>query len=167
MNGRPKITVRREVRGLGVDRSMDSVVKKAAEQAIRSECEDTRFEITVTYTDNSSIRELNSQFRNIDSATDVLSFPMLDFKDGVPTADFSDERDPDSGYLYLGDVVISAPRAREQAEEYGHSQEREFAFLTVHSVLHLLGYDHEQDDNGRLVMESKQKKVLDDLGIVR
>ncbi|MFW5630674.1 MAG: rRNA maturation RNase YbeY [Acetivibrio ethanolgignens] len=126
-------------------------------------------EVNVVLTDNEEIHRVNKEFRNIDQPTDVLSFPMLEYE--VPgNFDFLEERDdcfhPESGELLLGDIMISVERALEQAVEYGHSLEREMAFLTVHSVLHLCGYDHMEEEE-RLIMEEKQRLILDKLRITR
>ena len=126
--------------------------------------------VNVLLTDDANIREMNREHRNIDKATDVLSFPMLEY---VTPADFSmvEEEpdiyaDPETGDLVLGDIVISLERAEAQAAEYNHSVRRELAFLVAHSMLHLCGYDH-MDDAERLVMEQKQEEILGRLGITR
>ena len=121
-------------------------------------------------TDSEGIRELNASYRGIDSATDVLSFPGLDF-DKPSDFDISDDRkadcmDPESGELVLGDIVLNADRIFSQAEEYGHSVKREMAFLLAHSCLHLCGYDHMTEEEEK-VMFSKQEAVLESLGITR
>ena len=128
-------------------------------------------EIGLTITDDDGIHELNRQFRGIDSPTDVLSFPNISFeKEGDFSVVESDQKpdliDPESGKLMLGDIVINEKRVRDQALEYGHSQKREFAFLVAHSMLHLCGYDHMEEDEAR-VMEAKQEEVLNSLGITR
>ena len=129
-------------------------------------------EVNLTITDNEGIHGVNKEFRDVDAPTDVLSFPVLEF---VNPGDFSPfEEEPDSALDYdydtdkvmLGDILISKDRVISQAEEYGHSEKREFAFLVAHSMLHLLGYDHMTDEDAK-VMEEKQKKYLDELGIVR
>lgn len=121
-------------------------------------------EISVTLVDNEAIRKINNEQRGIDKATDVLSFPMLEFDaDGTACAEY----EMDGGCVMLGDIVISMERAREQSEEYGHSFIREIAFLTAHSMLHLLGYDHVDDEEGERIMCEKQEKVLNSLGIRR
>lgn len=128
--------------------------------------EDCNFDaqISITLVNNEVIREINNEQRQIDKATDVLSFPMLEF-DEEGNADGEYEADGD--FIVLGDIVISMERAREQAREYGHSLKREVAFLTAHSMLHLLGYDHVDDEEGERVMIEKQNKVLNSLGITR
>ena len=126
-------------------------------------------EVNLLLTMNEQIHEMNMEFRGIDRATDVLSFPMTEFPSPADYAylDTDDSSfDPETGELMLGNIVISKERAKEQAEEYGHSVEREFAFLIAHSMLHLLGYDHMEDEE-RLVMEKKQREVLEMLGITR
>lgn len=125
--------------------------------------------VNLLLTMNEEIREINKNFRNIDLATDVLSFPMVDY-DMAGDFSFLEEAeecfDPDSGELLLGDIVISKEKVIAQAEEYGHSQEREFAFLIAHSMLHLFGYDH-MEEKERLEMEQMQKEILDKLCIRR
>ena len=126
-------------------------------------------EVELILTDPENIRTMNREHRNIDRETDVLSFPMIPFE---KPADYSviDEKDEyfdlDTDELLLGDVMISVDRVYSQAQEYGHSIEREFSFLFAHSMLHLLGYDHMTPEEAA-VMEKKQAKALDDLGITR
>lgn len=127
-------------------------------------------EVSVILTDNEAIREINRQHRDIDSATDVLSFPLIDY--GTP-ADFDHVEDavedyfnPETGELMLGDIVISVDKVEEQADKYGHSQTRELAFLVAHSMLHLFGYDH-MEDGEREQMEERQRKILETRGYTR
>ena len=127
-------------------------------------------EINVLITDNEDIRQINQEYRNIDSPTDVLSFPMIEYES---PSDFDhleeeayDSFNPETGELLLGDIVVSVDKVFEQAEKYGHSIERELAFLIAHSMLHLFGYDHMQDEE-RLVMEQKQEEILSRRGYVR
>lgn len=125
-------------------------------------------EVELILTDPENIRTMNREHRNIDRETDVLSFPMVDYPspasfDFLETEEGDDCFNPDSGELMLGDIVISVARARAQAEEYGHSLRREFAFLVAHSMLHLLGYDHMTPEEAA-VMEAKQEEVLQRLG---
>lgn len=120
-------------------------------------------EISITFTDNDGIRDINREYRNIDRATDVLSFPMLEFEGGEADAEYETE----NGLVMLGDIVISTERAAEQAKNLNHSLRREMAFLTAHSMLHLLGYDHVDDEEGEKIMIEKQNTVLDGLGITR
>lgn len=127
-------------------------------------------QVNLLITDNAGIREINREYRQVDAPTDVLSFPMIMF---LKEADFSvveeneaDYFDPESGELLLGDIIISADKVKEQAEKYGHSVKREFAFLIAHSMFHLCGYDHMSEEEAQ-VMEEKQEAVLSDLGITR
>lgn len=126
-------------------------------------------EVNVTIVDNDAIKEINSEQRNIDKSTDVLSFPLIDYD---VAGDFSKCEDdysyfnPDTGELMLGDIVISYDKVISQSQEYNHSKKREIAFLTAHSMLHLFGYDHMVDEE-RLEMEDMQNKILDKLGITR
>ncbi len=126
-------------------------------------------EVNLLLTMDEQIHEMNLQFRGIDRPTDVLSFPMVDYqKPGE--FDFLEECDeyfhPETGELMLGDIVISKEKVLIQAEEYGHSPKREFAFLIAHSMLHLSGYDHIEDEE-RLIMEKMQKEILEKLDILR
>ncbi len=126
-------------------------------------------EVSVTLTDEESIRSINKEFRNIDSATDVLSFPMIDYPapgDFSRLDDSYDIFDPETGEAMLGDIVLCVPRIYSQAEEYGHSVKREYAFLIAHSMLHLLGYDHMEEDE-RVEMEARQDEILTSMNITR
>lgn len=126
-------------------------------------------EVNLLLTMNKEIQEMNAEFRQIDKATDVLSFPMIDFET-IGDFDFLEEDDSyfncDTGEMMLGDIVISKEKVIAQAEEYGHTIKREYAFLIAHSMLHLLGYDH-MEEQERLEMEKKQKEILEQLGITR
>lgn len=128
---------------------------KAIRRALKSEGFGRNAEVSLTFTDDEGIRALNAEYRGKDSSTDVLSFPIFDedYGDGMPAA--------------LGDIVISLERAYAQAREYGHSLEREVAFLCVHSVLHLLGYDHEKGQKDENEMFEKQERVLEEMGLSR
>ncbi len=127
-------------------------------------------EVNLTLVDNEHIQKINKQHRGIDKVTDVLSFPMLELP---APSDFSHVEDaieenfnPDSGELLLGDIVLSVEKVIEQANSYGHSEIREYAFLILHSMLHLFGYDHETNEE-RLQMEARQRQILETLGITR
>lgn len=126
-------------------------------------------EVNLLLTMNDEIQQMNREFRAIDRPTDVLSFPMIEYE---VAGDFSFLEDydacfhPESGELMLGDIVISKEKVIAQAEEYGHSVEREYAFLIAHSMLHLFGYDH-MEDNERVVMEAKQREIMSLLHITR
>lgn len=142
---------------------MTDMIKSVCEAVMAEEECGFDAQISVTLTDNERIRELNREYRGIDRATDVLSFPILDFYGDEADARF----DYDGDAVMLGDIVISLERAKEQAEEYNHSLRREIAFLTAHSMLHLLGYDHVDDEEGEKIMREKQDKVLNSLNITR
>ena len=116
-------------------------------------------EVSVTFVDDEGIRELNKKFRNMDKPTDVLSFPLLDYE-GESEEPFFDELCHN-----LGDIVISLERAMAQANEFGHSFEREVAFLTAHSMLHLLGYDHELSEEDDADMRARQNDIMERLGL--
>ena len=155
-----------------IDFDYEELLSGVIEAAVASEKCLYDCEVNLTLTDNEGIRRLNQEFRELDVPTDVLSFPMVDYE--MP-GDFSHLDTPDaknqyfnleSGELLLGDIVISLERAVEQAKEYGHSLERELAFLTAHSMLHLMGYDHIEDEE-REIMEQKQEQILQSLGITR
>lgn len=127
-------------------------------------------EVNLTLTDNAGIWAINKAYRGMDCPTDVLSFPLLSYDS---PGDFSflenesdDDFNPDTGEALLGDIIISVDKVKEQAINYGHSQEREFAFLITHSMLHLFGYDHMEPDEAK-VMEDKQRQILEELQITR
>ena len=144
-------------------KELENAVKSVCEAVLSEEECDFDAEISLTLTDDESIREINREHRGIDKPTDVLSFPMLEFDGDC----YDVEEEPDSGLVVLGDIVISMERAAAQAEEYGHGLKREVAFLTAHSMLHLLGYDHVDDEEGERVMREKQDKILNGLNITR
>ena len=131
------------------------LVRRAILATLEYEDVEVDLEVSVTFTNNEGIRELNREYRNIDRATDVLSFPQINYDEGEDISD---------GEM-LGDIVISLERAREQAEEFGHSFERECAFLCAHSTLHLLGYDHELSDEDDADMRRRQSEIMKKLGL--
>lgn len=149
-----------------------AILEKVIEQTLLQEQCPYECEVNLTFTDDDGIREINREFRELDIPTDVLSFPMVDYEAPADFAILETEEaavmyfNPETGELLLGDILISVERAREQAAEYGHSLKREICFLTAHSMLHLLGYDH-MEDSERLVMEKKQEQILSSLGITR
>ena len=138
---------------------MEQLIEMCTRAALEEEQIDEDAQVSVTLVDNEAIREINNEHRGIDKATDVLSFPLGD-EDSFDT-------DPETGAILLGDIVISLERARDQAEEYGHSYRREVAFLITHSLFHLLGYDHVDSEEDEKLMFGKQDKVLEKLGITR
>lgn len=148
----------------------EETARAVAEQVLQTEGCPYEAQISLLLTDDEGIRRYNRDFRGMDRPTDVLSFPNVEY--GAPS-DFqaaegpeADCFDPESGELVLGDIVISVEKAVSQAEEYGHSVKREFAFLTAHSMLHLCGYDHMEAAEAA-VMEEKQRLVLKELNITR
>lgn len=150
--------------------SVEDTVRLVCEAVLEEEACPYEVQVNVVLTDNEGIRETNREARGIDSPTDVLSFPNVNFeREGVFDIDENREADcfdPDTGELILGDIMISVDKAEEQSREYGHSLRREFAFLVAHSMFHLCGYDHMQEQEAA-VMERKQAKILEDLGITR
>ncbi len=145
------------------------IAKKVCQAVLDEEAFPYECEISLTLTTEDAIHEMNQQFRDIDRSTDVLSFPMIDYPgpgDFSHLTDESDIFDFDTGEAMLGDIVLSIPRVISQADEYGHSIKREYAFLIAHSMLHLLGYDH-MEENERIQMENKQRLILDKIGITR
>lgn len=141
-----------------VSYAMKRLIRRAVVETLRYEGFENQVQVSVTFTDDEGIRELNRQYRQIDRATDVLSFPLIDFEGG-------EEPPTDEAEVMLGDIVLSLERAQAQAEEFGHSMEREVAFLTVHSMLHLLGYDHVNSEEEDLEMRRKQREVLQRMGL--
>lgn len=137
-----------------------STVKHACSETLFEEGYNGNFEISITFVDNEGIRSINKQYRAIDRETDVLSFPMTEEGEKFFVS-------PETGCFMLGDIVISLEKAYAQAKEYGHSFKREVAFLTVHSMLHLLGYDHERSEDEEREMFGKQEIVLDAMGLRR
>ena len=124
--------------------------------------------VDVLLTDDEGIREINREQREVDSVTDVLSFPMLNLTPGTPPdGTGEEEHDPETGLCYLGDMVIDLNRAKAQAEEFGHSIQRELAYLAVHSVLHLLGYDHLDEGPQKAQMRAREEAILEALGVTR
>lgn len=148
----------------------DAIVEAVANKVLDMEQCPYEVQLNVLLTDNEGIREYNKDYRGIDRETDVLSFPNLDFQEpgyfDVDEDREADYFDPETGELVLGDIIISVDKVCEQAENYGHSMKREFAFLVAHSMLHLSGYDHMEADEAK-VMEAKQEQVLNELSITR
>ena len=132
------------------------LIRSAIVETLALEGFERNAQVSVTFVDNEGIHEINRKFRNIDRPTDVLSFPLLGDDDLPDDKLFS---------VSLGDIVLSLERAKEQAMEFGHSFEREVAFLTAHSVLHLLGYDHETGEEDEKIMRKKQNEIMEALGL--
>ena len=135
------------------------LVRAAVEATLDYEQYGNPCEVSVTFVDNKEIHEMNKKFRGVDKPTDVLSFPLFDY-DGT-----SEEPPVDEMLGMLGDIVLSLEQAEVQAKEYGHSFEREVAFLTVHSTLHLLGYDHETSDEDDADMRRRQSAIVEGMGL--
>jgi probable rRNA maturation factor len=142
-----------------------ALITRCAQAALEAEQVDFPAFVDITITDNAEIREINREYRDKDTATDVLSFPMFEFYNGEAREEL--EEDPESGCIMLGDMIISYERAVQQAADYGHSPQRECGFLTVHSVLHLLGYDHERSEEERQIMRRREEAILSGLGLTR
>ena len=140
--------------------SLKMLVRRSVEATLRYEGFENACSVSVTFTDNEGIRAINSSYRGIDSPTDVLSFPLVDFEGG-------EEPPADEPELMLGDIVLSMERAAAQAEEFGHSFAREVCFLAVHSTLHLIGYDHEVSEYDEKYMNETQEKILAKMGLHR
>ena len=146
---------------------LSSRLKKDIAFALQEQGIDFPCEINVMVTDDETIRAINLANRGIDRATDVLSFPMFNLCAGEIPADHSQMVDPATGLVPLGDMAISLERAKAQAKEYGHSVRREISYLTVHSVLHLLGYDHLDEGPVKKQMRAREEAILTKLGRVR
>lgn len=149
-----------DIRTEDFPKTLEEVIETIVLDSLRYEGFDENCEVSISIVDNVEIQQINKQFRNIDRPTDVLSFPMLTFAENEIM-----ERN-ENGEIVLGDIIISLERAKEQAEEYGHSLKREIAFLTAHSMLHLLGYDH-MEPQEETEMFAKQKAILEAAGIPR
>ena len=142
-------------------------IKRCIRGALEQEGVTGPCEINVLLTDNRGIREINRDLRDVDRETDVLSFPMFEFTPGEFPEDVSDLLDPGSSLLPLGDMALSVEKIKSQAEEFGHSQEREIGYLTVHSVLHLLGYDHLDEGPMKKQMRAREDAIMEYLNIPR
>lgn len=155
-----EIYVSREVKNLGHNNSA-ALIKKAAKMALEAEKIPVPCIISVMLTDDDGIHEVNRDFRGVDNATDVLSFPLNELKAGEFDEE-SCEHDLDTGAVMLGDMMISVPRCEAQGEEFGHGYDREIMYLTVHSVLHLLGYDHVDEGEMKAQMRKREKEIMGD-----
>lgn len=146
----------------------NALIKKSVHTVLKYEAVITATEVAVTIVNNEAIHDINLEQRGVDSATDVLSFPMIHFtKDGIKEEQVAQElKNPENNEVYLGDVVISWDKVEEQSITYGHSIDRELAFLIVHSLLHLLGYDHEDEEEEKSMVH-KQKEIMTLMGLKR
>lgn len=154
-HGKNKVLLTNRQRKYPVSEKLQQLIRRAIRTTLLFETYPFPAEVSVTLVDNATIHRMNRQYRQVDRATDVLSFPLFD-----------EEPDAD-GRVMLGDIVLSLERAEEQAREYGHSFEREVAFLTVHSMLHLLGYDHETGPEEEREMFARQRIILEEMGLPR
>lgn len=152
--------------------NIQELIETAVAATLRMQGETDRIQIGFVLTDDTDIREINRELRNTDMATDVLSFPMLDYEGeedddiSLNPEDFAGDVDPETNELLLGDIIVSLDRARVQAEDFGHSLEREIGYLTVHAMLHLLGYDHMTEEDRRS-MRRREEAVLGSLNLTR
>ena len=154
-----------------IDSNFEEILKNAIEFALNEEKVDKKCEVSLVFVDNAQIKEINNETRNIDRATDVLSFPMLDYPNGKVYKDVYTGKEMDKTYfdgedLILGDIVLSLERAEEQRMEFNHSFNRECSYLVVHSVLHLLGYDHMEEEEKK-VMRAREEDILSKLKLTR
>lgn len=138
---------------------VSAIIRKCIETTLSLEGISVPCEINVLITNDSGIRSINKASRNIDSATDVLSFPMFQLAPGCPPDQWEDYIDPETGMCPLGDMAISLERAIAQANEFGHSVRREIGYLTIHSMLHLLGYDHLDEGEQKTLMRMREEKI--------
>lgn len=158
-----KIMLSRSRPGLGHNEAR-RLIQRAISAALREEKVPDDCEVSVLMTDNEGIHELNRDYRGVDRPTDVLSFPANELSPGEFDADLC-ERDPETGRVFLGDMAISLEKCEAQAEEFGHSFERELMYLTVHSTLHLLGYDHVDEAEMKRQMRGREDVIMSRLGI--
>ena len=149
-----------------VAQSVADQIRRVIAAALEAEKVELPCEINVLLTDDQGVHQVNLDMRDVDRPTDVLSFPMFELEPGVPP-EGEDYLDPATGLCPLGDMCISLERAEEQAKEFGHSVEREICYLTVHSVLHLLGYDHLDEGPMKAQMREREEAILAGLGITR
>lgn len=154
-----KVYVKNNQNDIKIPVGIRLLIRRCCQAVLTTEGFKENAEVSVSFVSNKEIRILNKNYRNKDCSTDVLSFPLME-GDKM-------ERNPETGYVLLGDVVISLETAVKQASNYGHSLEREIGFLTVHSMLHLLGYDHETSSLDERIMREKEESVLEKLGISR
>lgn len=153
------------------DFDWENLISKVVNQALDFIKCPYETEVNVLLTDNSFIQNMNRRHRDIDKATDVLSFPLIEYESSgdfslIETGEVEEYFNPEKGELMLGDMIISVDKVMEQADKYGHSIQRELGFLVAHSMLHLFGYDHMEDDE-RLDMENKQKEILNQINLTR
>ncbi|ATD54705.1 rRNA maturation RNase YbeY [Clostridium chauvoei] len=156
---------------LEVNQEFIDKISRVCDLALNEEGVNVPYQISLLFVDNDEIRGINNETRNIDRETDVLSFPMLDYENGKVFKDMYikntfDETYMDGDELVLGDIVLSLERALEQSKEFNHSYERETCYLVIHSILHLLGYDH-MEENEKVIMRKREEEILNKLNIKR
>ena len=161
------VFVENEQNDVVIQEEILTIIKTAASKTLEVDNFSVDTEVSVVITGSETIRNLNKESRGKDSVTDVLSFPVLDYDEEGYIIENPFDMDFNSGNVLLGDIVICAERAKQQAEEYGHSFEREMVFLTVHGMLHLLGYDHETGKEAEEKMFGMQDKILREMGMER
>ena len=167
MAKRHYIPITADIEGIDSDRTK-TLIRKAIRTALELENVTIPCEINVLLTNDEGIHQINLDMRDVDRPTDVLSFPEFEFTPGEPpTEEDEDCVDIATGLLPLGDMVISVERVKEQAKEYGHSAKRELSYLVVHSVLHLLGYDHLDEGPQKAQMRAREDAIMEELGILR
>ena len=155
-----EVYISRDVKNLG-HRNAAALIKRAAERALEAEGVRVPCILSVMLTDDEGIRRVNREFRGIDRATDVLSFPLNELTPGAFDPEAC-EKDWETGAVMLGDMMISIPACERQGEEFGHGFDREIQYLTVHSVLHLLGYDHVDEGEQKRQMRAREKAIMGD-----
>ena len=160
-----KVLITNEQNAVKVPSGLRILIRRSCNAVLEYEKFDGPAEISVTFVDNARIHELNKQYRDKDAPTDVLSFPEFDLQPGELPGE--EDADPGTGLVPLGDMVISMEHVAAQAKEYGHSNRRELAYLVVHSVLHLLGYDHLDEGPQKKQMRAREEAILAELGISR
>ncbi len=143
------------------------IIRKCIQETLKAEGVTVPCEINVLVTDDQGIRIINRESRNLDKPTDVLSFPMFQLTAGDPPEDWTEYQDPASGLVPLGDMCISLERAVAQAQEFGHSTRREVGYLTIHSMLHLLGYDHLDEGEQKKQMRGREEAIANKIGLTR
>ena len=163
MATRHRISVTADISGVGY--FTRALIRRAITTALTAEGMTLRCEVNVNVTDDAGIHEVNLAMRDVDRPTDVLSFPMFDLVPG----ELPDETDADpaTGLIPLGDMCLSMERVKAQAREFGHSDRRELAYLVVHSVLHLLGYDHLDEGVEKARMRAREEAIMENLGLTR
>lgn len=154
-----------------ITEKFEQILKDTIEFTLNEELVDRVCEISLVFVDNEEIKQINNETRGIDKATDVLSFPMLDYKNGMVYKEVYSGKELNREYfdgdeLILGDIVLSLQRADEQRREFNHSFDRECSYLVVHSILHLLGYDHMKDDE-KIIMRAREEEILSKLNMTR